>query len=106
MGTSQNHSQMTSPAPGRMEARIARIPRLTGTYPVTRREWAAELAALPCRDQAPHAFRLLSHAWSLRQELNEKPPKNPRSVLIVVGVVVPGADALAAVCGLDWPAAV
>lgn len=71
-----------------------------------REEWAAELAALPRRDQAPYAFRLLSRAWSLRRELSGNPPKSPRSVLIVVGVVVPGADALAAVCGLDWPAAV
>ena len=71
-----------------------------------REEWAAELANLPRRDQAPYAFRLLSHAWWLRRELSSKPHRNPRNVLIIVGVVIPGADAVAALCGLDWPAAV
>lgn len=28
-----------------------------------REEWTAELGDLPRRDQAPYAFRLLSHAW-------------------------------------------
>lgn len=40
-----------------------------------REEWAAELGDLPRRDQTPYAFRLLSHAWSLRRELSEKPRK-------------------------------
>ena len=71
-----------------------------------REEWAAELAALPRRDQAPYAFRLLSLAWSLRRELSGKPARNPRTGLVIVGVVIPSADAVAALCGLDWPAAV
>jgi hypothetical protein len=71
-----------------------------------RQEWAAELADLPRRDQAPCALRLLSRAWSLRRELSEKPRRNPRTGLVIVGVVVPSADAVAALCGLDWPAAV
>jgi hypothetical protein len=70
-----------------------------------REEWAAELGDLPRRDQAPYAFRLLSHAWSLRRELSDKPPKNPRAGLVIVGVVIPSADGVAAFCGLDWPAA-
>jgi hypothetical protein len=71
-----------------------------------REEWAAEIADLPRRDQAPHAFRLLIRSWSLRRELGDKPARNPREVLLVVGVAIPGADALAALCGRNWPAAV
>jgi hypothetical protein len=70
-----------------------------------REEFAGELADLPRRDQAPHALRLLSWAWSQRRELSGKPSRNPRAGLVVVGVVVPGADAVTALCGLDWPAA-
>jgi hypothetical protein len=68
-------------------------------------EFMAELAGLPRRDQAPHAFRLLIHGWSLRRSLNEKPSRAP-TVGLAVMIVVPGADALAAVCGLDWQATV
>jgi hypothetical protein len=70
-----------------------------------RQEWAAELVDLPRCDQAPYAFRLLSRGWLLRRELSEKPSRAP-SVGLAVMVVVPGADALAALCGLDWPAAI
>ncbi len=71
-----------------------------------REEWAAELADLPRRDQAPYALRLLSRAWSLCRELSDKPRRNPRNGLVVLGVLIPGADVVAALCGLDWPAAV
>lgn len=71
-----------------------------------REEWRAEILSLPRRDQAPYALRLLSRAWFLRRELSDKPSRNPRSIVLIVGVAVPGADAIAAVCGLDWPAAV
>jgi len=71
-----------------------------------REEWAAELADLPRKDQAPHALRLLSRALRLRRGLIDKPATHPRWHLLVVGVVIPGGDALVALCGLDWPAAV
>lgn len=71
-----------------------------------REEWGAEIMDIARRDQAAYAFRLLSRAWSLRRSLKGTPSSAPRSVLIFVSVVVPGADALAAVCGLDWQATV
>jgi hypothetical protein len=71
-----------------------------------REEWRAEILSLPRRDQAPHALRLLSRAWFMRRELSDKPPKNPRNFLLIVGVAIPGADAVVALCGLDWPATV
>lgn len=71
-----------------------------------RQEWAAELADLPRRDQAPCALRLLSRAWSLRRELSEKPRKKPAHRPGHRWCGVPSADAVAALCGLDWPAAV
>jgi hypothetical protein len=70
-----------------------------------REEWAAELADLPRRDQAPYAFRLLSRAWWLRRELSGKPSRAPHVALAVV-VMAPGADVVAALVGLDWPAVV
>jgi hypothetical protein len=70
-----------------------------------REEWSAELADLPRRDQAPYAFRLLLRSWSLRRELNQKPSRAP-NVGLVVMATVPGADALVALYGLDWPAAI
>ena len=69
-----------------------------------RAEWAAELTELPRRDQAPFACRLLTRAWSLRRELSDKPSRAPQLGLAAM-VAIPGADAVAAVCGLGWPAA-
>jgi hypothetical protein len=69
-----------------------------------REEWAAELAHLPRCDQAPSALRLLSRAWSLRRELSGKPSRAPQVGLVVM-VTIPGADVVAAACGLGWPAA-
>jgi hypothetical protein len=45
---------------------------------------------------------LLSRAWSLRRELSDKARGNPRTGLIIVGVVIPSGDAVAGLCGLDW----
>ena len=70
-----------------------------------REEWAAELADLPRRDQVPYACRLVFRSWSLRRELSEKPSRAP-AVGLVVMMVIPGVDTIAALCGLDWPAAV
>jgi len=105
-----NVSEQAKPSQPSRRTRCAADLALRLLSPVDRQrfreEWAAELADLPRRDQAPHAFRLLSRSWYLRRELSDKPARNPRGVLLVVGVVIPGADALAALCGLNWPAAV
>ncbi len=68
-------------------------------------EFRAELADLPRRDQAPHAFRLLIHG-SVSAPVTESEPSRAPTVGLAVMVIVPGADVLAAVCGLDWQATV
>src|SRR6266568_535827 len=86
-GDLSKHSQMTSPAPGRMEARIARIPRLTGTYPVThtlhRHDPAGEAACIMWRSVSAVWIGLIgviiggliATTWSwlavVRQELSD-----------------------------------
>jgi hypothetical protein len=67
-----------------------------------REEFAAELADLPRRDQAPHAFRLAFRAWSLRRSLTGKPSIRSTRVVIVVGS---GACGFAALAASGWPAA-
>lgn len=68
-----------------------------------REEFAAELADLPRADQAPYAIRLVFRAWSLRCSLTGRSSHRPVSVVVVVAV---GADCLAWLAGIDWPAAV
>ena len=50
--------------------------------------------------QVAHALGLLAYAWALRRVLREKPSRAPS-----IGLVIPGADAVAVACGLGWPAA-
>ena len=69
-----------------------------------RQEFAAELADLPRRDQAPHAFRLAVRAWSLRRSLTGRPSR--RSTGVVLVVAVGGAEGAVLLAGLDWPATV
>jgi hypothetical protein len=67
-------------------------------------EWWAEIAYLPRRRQARHALGLLCYAWALRRALSDKPSRAP-SVGLAIMVAIPGADAIAALFGLGWPAA-
>jgi hypothetical protein len=68
-----------------------------------RQEFRAELAELPRIDQAPYAFRLVSHAWWLRRELEGK--ATSASACMTTGILTVGGS-IACQVVIGWPAAI
>lgn len=110
--TAPTPGEITAATMARSPARVSRRAQLAAGIAVRllppahrqryREEFAAELAELPHRDQAPHAYWLMCNVWSSRRSLTGT-TISFLSVRLVV-VVVPTAGGAVLMAQAGWPA--